>query len=211
VHSLIGPNGAGKSTLVNVIAGALTPDAGVMSLGGQRLTKLTPRRARRAGITRTFQRCRVFPDLTCEENIRVGAHATHSKGTDGRVEETIERLMTWTRLAGRRYELARNLALAEQRRLEIARAVASPASVLLLDEPTAGMGPNETAEVQHLVRETADKFGMAVVLVAHDMELVMTVSDYIVVLDFGAVIARGQPHEVRGNERVIEAYLGVGD
>jgi branched-chain amino acid transport system ATP-binding protein len=119
--------------------------------------------------------------------------------------------MMWTRLAGRRYELARNLALAEQRRLEIARAVASPASVLLLDEPTAGMGANETAEVQHLVRETADQFGMAVVLVAHDMELVMTVSDYIVVLDFGAVIAQGRPQEVRGNERVIEAYLGVGD
>jgi branched-chain amino acid transport system ATP-binding protein len=212
VTSVIGPNGAGKSTIMNVIAGTHRPDQGRIFLGREELKNLSPRRARLCGITRTFQRCRVFTDLTCRENIRIGSYISAGRPRSARVVGFgEEELLEWSGLSSRRDTLAKDLALAERRRLEIARAIAAPAKVLLLDEPTAGMGQDETKQVEALVREAADQLGMAVILVAHDMDLVMSVSDWVTVLDFGTVIARGDPATVRHDDRVIEAYLGPED
>jgi branched-chain amino acid transport system ATP-binding protein len=224
IVSLIGPNGAGKTTFFNMITGLYTPTAGEFVFNGQKLTGLKPHQVTALGIGRTFQNIRLFANMTALENVLVGQHARLHAGLLGilartpqvKAEEAAARekgleLLDYVGLGRRRAnDLAKNLPYGDQRRLEIARALATAPLLLLLDEPTAGMNPQETAELTRLIRRIRDELGVTVLLIEHDMKVVMDISERITVLDHGAKIAEGSPEDVRTNEQVIEAYLGKG-
>ncbi len=223
IHSIIGPNGAGKTTLFNCITGFYRADEGEIIFDGEPIHFLPPDEIARMGIARTYQNIRLFANLTALENVLVGMHA-HLKSwliepilglrsyreEEARAREEAMRLLDFVDLKNKAFFLAKNLPYGEQRRLEIARALALKPKVLLLDEPTAGMNPRETEETMALIRRLRDELGITIVLIEHDMKVVMNISDIISVLDYGEKIAEGSPLEIRTNPRVIEAYLGRG-
>jgi branched-chain amino acid transport system ATP-binding protein len=220
VFALIGPNGAGKTTMFNCVTGVYKPTLGRVTFLGRDLTGSPPHRAAKAGIARTFQNIRLFEYMSALDNVRLGHHCRmHSKLWDSLFKTPYERheerritehsmdLLTLVGLDHHAENYARNLAYGQQRRLEIARALATEPKLLLLDEPAAGFTPQEKVELMELVG-TILKRGITVFLIEHDMKVVMQASQRIVVLDHGEKIAEGTPNEVRGNQRVVEAYLG---
>jgi branched-chain amino acid transport system ATP-binding protein len=222
IVSLIGPNGAGKTTFFNQLTGMLEPTSGDIRFEDQSIVGLTPHDIVELGIARTFQNIRLFGAMTVIANVMTGAHtrmkaswwASLLKLPAVREEEaaTRKRARELLRLVGlpRRYEedWAKNLPYGDQRRLELARALASNPKLLLLDEPTAGMNPGETAQMTALVKRLRDELDLTVLLIEHDMKVVMGISERITVLDYGEVLAEGSPQEIRTNPRVVEAYLG---
>lgn len=221
IASIIGPNGAGKTTFFNTLTGIYTPEEGSIEFNGHTLIGLRPDQVAERGIARTFQNIRLFGSMTVIENIIVGMHTQlKQRGTDAifrtktfyKEEEEAEQkatdLMTYVGLKNVGNELARNLAYGGQRRIEIARALAANPTLILLDEPTAGMNPNETEEAIKLFRRIRDDKGVTVLLIEHDMRVIMNISERISVMDYGEKIAEGTPAQIRSNQRVIEAYLG---
>jgi branched-chain amino acid transport system ATP-binding protein len=221
IVSLIGPNGAGKTTFFNMLTGVYKPTAGSVVFAGEDLTGKPPHAYTQRGIGRTFQNIRLFQNMTALENVLVGMH-TRLKGTlieailrTPRVkhEEVAARarareLLEYSGLRRKDNEVGRNLSYGDQRRLEVARALATDPKLLLLDEPTAGMNPQETAEFTDFVARLRADRNLTVLLIEHDMRVVMGVSDRVTVLDYGEKIAEGTPSEIQKNDRVIEAYLG---
>jgi len=220
VHGLIGPNGAGKTTVINLVSGLIAPTGGTIRIDGRRVQGLAPHRIAALGVARTFQNIRLFSDLTAEDNVLVGEHLVRrpslvarllvlpsSRAEERRAQERARSLLYEVGLSDRSREKARNLSYGEQRRVEIARALASEPRLLLLDEPTAGMNQVEVEAVAKLIRSVAAS-GRSVLLIEHNVRLVMDVCDRITVLDFGRVIAEGPPAAVAKNPAVVDAYLG---
>jgi branched-chain amino acid transport system ATP-binding protein len=218
---LIGPNGAGKTTAFNLITGVYKPSAGEIRMTGRRIDGSPPERINRSGIARTFQNIRLFANLSVLDNVVVGLNRPGERGLLGTVLRTpgFARaraaaeaegvgLLRTLGLADKAHFVARNLPYGDQRRLEIARALATGPRVLLLDEPAAGMNPQEKADLMGLIRFIRDRFGVGILLIEHDMKLVMSVCERITVLDHGETIAVGSPKEIQCNPDVIEAYLG---
>ncbi len=223
IQSIIGPNGAGKTTFFNCVTGFYTPEAGDIQLEGRSITGLSTDRVTRLGVSRTYQNIRLFKNMTAIENILVGMHPHLRSGLVGSiirdrrtnreeaaaVEEAL-RLLRFMGLGGQGDMLAKNLPYGAQRRLEIARSLASKPKLLLLDEPTAGMNPSETADTMRLIQRLRDELGITILLIEHQMRVVMGISEKITVLDYGAMIAEGLPEEIQRNPTVVEAYLGRG-
>ncbi len=222
IVSIIGPNGAGKTTFFNMLTGLYKPTAGLISYRGRDITGMRPDRIMAAGVARTFQNIRLFGTMTALENVLVGEHARMKAGLFGsimrtpavRKEERVVRekateMLEYVGLPKRIHsQLAINLAYGDQRRVEIARALASEPALLLLDEPTAGMNADESARLVALVRRLRDERGVAVLLIEHDMKVVMELSERVTVLDHGEKVAEGEPQVVAADPRVVEAYLG---
>jgi ABC-type branched-subunit amino acid transport system ATPase component len=220
VHGLIGPNGAGKTTVINMVSGLLAPTGGAIRLDGRAIQGLRPHRIAALGVARTFQNIRLFSDLSARDNVLVGQHLARraslaarllvlpaARAEERQAKERASALLERIGLAERAHERARNLSYGEQRRVEIARALASGPRLLLLDEPTAGMNPVEVEAVAALIRQVAGD-GRSVLLIEHNVRLVMEVCDRITVLNFGKVIAEGPPAAVATDPAVVTAYLG---
>ncbi|WP_449458192.1 ABC transporter ATP-binding protein [Streptococcus suis] len=218
---LIGPNGAGKTTLFNLLTGVYEPSEGTISLAGTILNGKAPSKIASLGLGRTFQNIRLFKNMTVLENVLIGL-GNHGKSEvfasffrlpafykneEALKTKAIELLKIFD-LDGDADTLAKNLPYGQQRRLEIVRALATEPKILFLDEPAAGMNPQETAELTQLIRKIKEEFGITIILIEHDMSLVMEVTERIYVLEYGRLIAHGSPEEIRNNKRVIEAYLG---
>lgn len=223
VFGIIGPNGAGKTTLFNIISGIYVPTEGRLFYKNQPINKATACHIARLGIGRTFQNIRLFKKMSVLDNVRIGCHGVTGSGLLGsllalpgarREERQIRAksmdLLAMMGLQGKSFEYADSLSYGEQRRLEIARALALEPALLLLDEPAAGMNRYEKSELSELINRIRTTMGLTILLVEHDMELVMGICDEIAVLDYGALIARGEPAAIRQDERVIQSYLGVG-
>ncbi|HFI0448368.1 TPA: ABC transporter ATP-binding protein [Streptococcus suis] len=218
---LIGPNGAGKTTLFNLLTGVYEPSEGTITLAGTILNRKAPSKIASLGLGRTFQNIRLFKNMTVMENVLIGL-GNHGKAevlasflrlpafykNEEELKNKAIDLLKIFDLDGDADTLAKNLPYGQQRRLEIVRALATDPKILFLDEPAAGMNPQETAELTQLIRKIKEEFGITIILIEHDMSLVMEVTERIYVLEYGRLIAHGTPEEIRNNKRVIEAYLG---
>lgn len=218
---LIGPNGAGKTTLFNLLTGVYEPSDGSITLDGTLLNGKSPYKIASLGLSRTFQNIRLFKNMTVLENVLIGLNNHHKlhilasflrlpkfyKHEAGLTEKALNLLKIFN-LDGEAGTLAKNLPYGQQRRLEIVRALATEPKILFLDEPAAGMNPQETADLTALIRQIKEEFGITIILIEHDMSLVMEVTERIYVLEYGRLIAHGTPDEIKTNKRVIEAYLG---
>jgi branched-chain amino acid transport system ATP-binding protein len=224
LYGLIGPNGAGKTTVFNLLTGVYKPDVGTISLAGQRIDGTKPNQIARAGMARTFQNIRLFGELNVLDNIRTAAGIRTTSGLfrtllrtplhvaeERAVTERSMALLDVLGIAHRAYEQAKSLPYGDQRRLEIARALATEPKVLLLDEPVAGMNTQEKREMRGLIQSLREQFGVSILLIEHDMGLVMDICQQITVIDHGVTIATGTAKEIQDNPAVIEAYLGVPD